>query len=154
MKKWRDGDGKAMPAHVQGGWTLAELMICLALMGVLAALAIPSFQQQQRQARRQDGQASLIQIQLDQARWRSTHASHADTLTALGWTSDQSAQGHYAIALTQATAEGYTVQAVGRGSQANDRACSPLRLRWVGTASPVFSAGEHTDSDPAGCWKK
>ena len=153
MKKRRIGNGRIKSAPCQG-WTLTELMICLALMGVLATLAIPSFQQQQRQARRHDGQASLMQIQLDQARWRSTHESHADSLTDLGWPSDQSAQGHYQISLAQASAEGYVVQAVGQGAQANDRACNPLRLRWVGTASPVFSAGEHLDSDPTGCWKK
>jgi type IV pilus assembly protein PilE len=37
------------------GWTLAELLISLALMSVLAALALPAYQQQQRQARRTDG---------------------------------------------------------------------------------------------------
>lgn len=153
MKKQRLTNGRSRSSHWQG-FTLVEMMICLAMMGILAALAIPSFQQQQRQARRHDGQASLLQIQLEQARWRSTHESHADSLIALGWTDNQSRQGHYEISLTEATAEGYTAQAVGQASQANDRPCSPMRLRWVGAASPIFSAGEHMDSDPAGCWKK
>ena len=37
---------------VTRGWTLAELMIALAVMSVLATLALPSYLQQQRTARR------------------------------------------------------------------------------------------------------
>jgi type IV pilus assembly protein PilE len=136
------------------GWTLVELMISLALMSVLAALALPTYQQQQRQARRGDGQAALVQLQMDQARWRSAHDSHADTLSALGWASDRSPQGHYQITLTEANAEGYTALAVALGSQTADHECSPLRLTWQGSATALFSAGEHTDSDPARCWRR
>ena len=136
------------------GWTLTELLVSLALMSVLAALALPAYQQQQRQTRRTDGQSALLQLQMDQARWRSHHDSHADTLGALGWRSDQSPQGHYQITLTDATAQGYTAQAVAQGGQAADAQCNPLRLRWHDTATAVFSAGPYTDSDPARCWQR
>lgn len=136
------------------GWTLAELLISLALMSVLAALALPAYQQQQRQARRTDGQAALLQLQMEQARWRGTHESYADSLTALGWASDRSPLGHYQITLSDATADGYSAQAVGLVGQAADRDCSPLRLSWQGTATAIFGAGEHPDSDPARCWRR
>jgi len=136
------------------GWTLSELLISLALMSVLAALALPVYQQQQRQARRGDGQAALVQLQMDQARWRSTNDSHTTILSALGWTSDRSAQGHYQISITEATADSYTVEAVALGGQAADRDCNPLRLSWQGSATTVFSAGPETDSDPARCWRR
>ncbi|PUE10940.1 prepilin-type cleavage/methylation domain-containing protein [Limnohabitans sp. T6-5] len=136
------------------GWTLTELLISLALMSVLAALALPTYQQQQRQTRRSDGQAALIQLQMDQARWRSTHDSHADALSALGWASDHSPQGHYQISITEATPDGYTLEASALSGQAADRDCNPLRLRWQGAATAVFSASEHLDSDPARCWRR
>ena len=50
------------------GWTLTEMLVCLALLGILAALALPAYQEQQRLARRSDGQAALLQLQTDQAR--------------------------------------------------------------------------------------
>jgi type IV pilus assembly protein PilE len=136
------------------GWTLAELLISLALMSVLAAVALPTYQQQQRQARRADGQVALMQLQMDQARWRNTNGGYAASVSELGWAKNVSPQGHYQISVTEATADGYTAQATGLGSQAADRECASLRLRWQGTATTVFSAGEHPDSDPASCWRR
>jgi type IV pilus assembly protein PilE len=136
------------------GWTLAELMIALALMSVLATLAMPSYLQQQRTARRSDGQAALVQVQVDQARWRSSHDQHADTLLALGWPSDRSGQGHYQITLVEVDGAGYTALATATGGQAQDHNCTPLRLTWSGSANVVLSAGDHLDSDPHRCWRR
>jgi type IV pilus assembly protein PilE len=136
------------------GWTLAELLLSLALMGVLAAVALPTYQQQQRQARRGDGQAALLQLQVDQVRWRNTNGTYATSLSELGWARGLSPQGHYQITLTEASTDGYTAEATGLGSQAADRECARLRLRWQGPATAVFSAGAHPDSDPAACWRR
>lgn len=136
------------------GWTLAELLIGLALLSVLAALALPTYQQQQRQARRIDGQAALLQLQTDQARWRSTHDSHAESLAELGWASDRSPQGHYQISLGEATADGFSALATGLGGQAADRDCNPLRLTWQGSATVLLGAGPQANSDPARCWRR
>jgi type IV pilus assembly protein PilE len=140
--------------HCNQGWTLVELMITLAVMGTLAALVLPAYQQQQRQARRSDGQAALLQLQIDQARWRSTHDSHADNLSDLGWPSDRSPLGYYQITLSDGNADSYSAQATALSSQAADRNCSPLHLRWEGQATAVLGAGEHLDHDPNRCWRR
>jgi type IV pilus assembly protein PilE len=148
------GHGKREPEAKQQGWTLAEMLITLGLMSVLAALALPTYHHQQRQARRSDGQAALLQLQVDQARWRSHHDRYTDSLSDLGWPTDKSPQGHYQITLTEASAETYTAQATALGGQAADRECSPLHLSWQGRATAVWGAGEHANSDPARCWRR
>ena len=90
---------RGAPSTHSQGWTLTELLISLAVMGTLAALALPAYLQQQRQARRSDAQVALQQLQIDQARWRAQHDAYTDSLTALGWGSDQSPRGQYRICL-------------------------------------------------------
>ena len=143
----------ALPARTPG-WTLTELLVALALMGSLAALALPAYLQQLRQARRSDAQVALQQLQMDQTRWRGMHDSYADSLPALGWASDLSPGGHYRIRIAQASAEGYTLEALAFGAQATDRDCSPLRLVWQGSGSTTLSAGDQTDGDPRRCWRQ
>lgn len=136
------------------GWTLTELLISLAIMGTLAALALPAYLQQQRQARRSDAQVALQQLQIDQARWRGEHDSYTDSLGALGWTSESSPREQYRISISQADAQGYTLEAWPLGPQAADRDCSPMRLSWRGSGTVTFSAGQHPDSDPDRCWRQ
>lgn len=145
-----------LPCRVRAaaGWTLSELLISLALMAVLAAVALPAYTTQQRQARRSDAQSALQQLQLEQARWRGTHASHASDLASLGWASARSSAGHYQIAIEESTADGYTLSATPVGAQAQDSACSPMRLQLQHTASVVLSSGADRSADPGRCWRQ
>lgn len=110
----------AHAAARSSGWSLSELLVSLALMAVLAGVALPTFQAQQRQARRSDAQSALQQLQLAQARWRGAQGSHATDLAQLGWASDVSPGGHYRLAIEDAHSEGYSLIATPIGGQACD----------------------------------
>lgn len=145
---------KAVARPRPKGWTLSELLISLALMAVLAAVALPAYTTQQRQARRTDAQSALQQLQLAQARWRGTHDSHASDLASLGWTSDRSPAGHYQIAIDDASADGYVLTATPLDTQAKDSTCQPMRLQLLHTASVILSSGSDLTADPGRCWRQ
>jgi type IV pilus assembly protein PilE len=146
-----------------GGFTLIELMIIVAVIGLLAAVALPSFLDSVRKGRRAEGIAALTQVQQAQERWRANSGSYADndklTVAAaegglgLGATTSS---GYYAIAISDATASGYTVTATAQSgtSQASDSKCQKLVMRMAGGNFIYGSvdAGD-TDSTATGrCW--
>ncbi|MDX1367464.1 type IV pilin protein [Pseudomonas sp.] len=66
----------------QRGFTLIELMIAVAIIGLLAAIAYPNYQQYMLKSGRSDGHAKLTQIMQTQERFFSQNQSYTDNLGA------------------------------------------------------------------------
>ena len=120
------------------GFTLIELMIAIAVIGVLAGAALPSFEAQLHKARRIDALVALVQTQAAQERHRSNGGSYG-TLAAIG-AAPSSPAGHYALQTAASDADGYEVLATATGSQARDAACRHLKLSVSG-ANLVYRSG-------------
>lgn len=107
------------------GFTLIEVMVTLAIVGILAAVAYPSYANAVRKARREDAMAALLELQLAQEKWRANNPSYTTSLTNLGYSvaSDgTSHDGFYTINVTAASATTFRATAAPKSgtAQASD----------------------------------
>jgi type IV pilus assembly protein PilE len=86
------------------GLTLIELMVVLAIISVLAALALPAFQQSVITAKRAQAQAALLQLMQQQERYFTQHNTYlafssgsADAGQFKPWSGDTAAHSAYEI---------------------------------------------------------
>ena len=130
------------------GFTLIEMMIAVVVIAILAAIALPAYQDYVRKARRSDAMDALLLIQNLQERYRANNPTYG-TLAQIG-AETTSLENFYNIAVVGTpNAVAYQVTATGVGDQANDAvgatSCSPMTI----TVSAANPRGAKT---PAVCW--
>ena len=64
-------------ASARAGFTLIELMITVAIVGILAAIAYPSYQDSVRKGKRAEGRTALIDFLQQQERFLTQTGSYA-----------------------------------------------------------------------------
>lgn len=69
------------------GFTLIELMIVVVIIGILAMIAYPSYQESLTKTRRTDGQSHLMSIINAQERFYTENNTYTTDLTDLGYAS-------------------------------------------------------------------
>lgn len=138
------------------GFTLIELMIVVAIIGIIAAIAWPSYQESVRQARRADAQTALMELAHFMDRdytknGRYLTAADVDAANALlpfAEAPKEGASKTYDLNfLALPTANTYTLRAVPKGTMATD-VCGTLTLTNTGAKG---QAGEQT---LAKCWRR
>jgi len=153
----------------QRGFTLIELLIALVVVGILVAVALPSFMDSIRKGRRSEAVAALSAVQQAQERWRSSNGSYANNTQLTLPVTPASAgdpvglglqavtpSGYYGIVISSASSTGYTATATAvAGSQASDGGCQVLAVEMNG-GNIRYGSGASTATFPDAnrCWVK
>jgi type IV pilus assembly protein PilE len=130
----------------QRGFTLIELMVVVVIIGILAAIAYPSYQEQVRKTRRADGKATLMDTAQQLERCYTRYASYINGACGVVLPVD-SPEGYYSISAGNLTAAAFTLDAMPQGDQANDTKCGALRLTNTG-----LQGSQGADGDANDCW--
>lgn len=144
-----------MPRRMSScGFTLLELMITVGIVGVLASIALPSWNHVLHKARRTEAREGLLAIQHAQERYYLNHLRYAADLpggAGLGLP-DTSASGDYRFRVETSTdGQQYSASATAlpQGRQHNDDLCQRFRVDELGRREAHDAAGRLTATR---CW--
>lgn len=117
------------------GFTLLELMIVVAVAGILFAVAMPAYQDFVRKGRRAEAREALLRIMQAQERWRSNNVSYSANLVDDLRQTATSADGNYALSISEVSGTGYTATATAQAKQAGDSSCASITVTVAGTST-------------------
>ena len=131
----------------QHGFTLIELMVVVAIIGILSAIAYPSYLQYVIRANRADAQAFMLENVQFMERYFTTNGTYVYGGVLPRDQSPESGTAKYLITLTPAaTATGFTIQAAPAAGYA-DPQCDTMTIDQTG-ATTESGTGALAD-----CWK-
>jgi len=144
-----------MKQQQKNGFTLIELMVTVAIVGILAGMAYPSYQDSVMKSRRADAKGALLGF----ANAMERHFTETNSYLGAGTTAGNTGAPtifsttspidggtpYYNLTINAATASTYTLNAAPTGAQTNDK-CGTLSLTQTGVRG-ISTALSVTD-----CW--
>jgi type IV pilus assembly protein PilE len=127
-----------MKSGRQNGFTLIELMITVAVIGILAAIAYPSYTQYVIRGHRAAAQSEMMDIANRQQQFFLANRSYAGTLAAMSYTFPAEVGKRYEEptmdANNAATPPNFTITFTPKGAQLSD---GVLTLNSEGVKTPA-----------------
>ena len=115
------------------GFSLLELLVAIAIIGILAGIAYPAYQQYVLKSNRSEAIQALTSAAASLER-QFTDTNSYTGLAIPGTTSG----GHFTVS-TQVTATSYTLTAQATGSQTKDTRCATFSINQAGVKTATSS---------------
>ncbi|HRN61216.1 MAG TPA: type IV pilin protein [Luteimonas sp.] len=122
------------------GFSLIEVMVVVAIIGIIASIALPSYNEHVRKTRRAAGTACALVVAQQMERFYTANLTYVGAAANTATCRD-SATDFYNVTVGSLGAKTYTVTAAPIGAQSGD-SCGSLTVNQAGTQSPTT----------AGCW--
>jgi len=130
--------------HATRGFTLIEIMVVIAIVGILFGIALSSYQSNVLKTRRYAAQSCLMEYSQYMERHYTTNTSNPMQYTGASLPSAACATSlgaTYTISLSLLSSQAYTLQAAALGAQTGDAGCTAMTLQQNGAKVPA-----------TGCW--
>ncbi|CAN5785042.1 type IV pilin protein [soil metagenome] len=142
------------------GFSLIEVLTVVTVIGILTALALPSFQEYVRRGHRAEARAGLLQAAQWMERVATANGVYPATTTRNGAditplpVSLTTVPGkRYAVSLKTSTDSAYTLIAVPSGAQSDDK-CGTFTLDQSSVRGVVLAAASGSADLIADCWNR
>lgn len=141
----------------QNGFTLIELMITVAVVGILASIAYPSYAEYIRRGHRNEAKAGLQQAALWMERAATANGiypitSDSTQKTAMDKMLGQYSSAYYTLSFSSSDTSSFVLQAIPQGGQASDK-CKTLTFNQAGLMG-ANGKTQGTSGYDADCWGK
>jgi type IV pilus assembly protein PilE len=128
------------------GFSLIELMIAVAIIGILAMIALPSYESYVQRTRRADAKTELSSLAQRLERCFSQFGTYlTGTGCSVGNGPFTTPEGYYSIAISNRTQTTYTLTATRQGAQTKDSKCGNFTLNHLGVRGATGTLG-------SACW--
>lgn len=129
------------------GFTLIELMIVVAIIGILASIAYPAYQDYILRAKRSDAMNSLAAVRIAQEKFRANNTEFASSFDDLAGISSNSQDGYYTLNIVSQSSVSYVISA---DSIHSDSQCETFAVDRNGPIV-LFDGTSYASLD---CWER
>lgn len=125
------------------GFTLIELMITVAVVAILAAVAVPTYQDQVRKSRRAQAKADLVEYSQMAERFHTVQNTYQGFALPSTRSPREGATAWYTMGIQQAAGT-FTITATPQGAQTKDK-CGTMSINQASVKTPA-------EATVSGCW--
>lgn len=131
----------------RNGFTLIEILITVAIIGILATIAYPAYQSEVQRTKRSDAKVDLVDTAQRLERCFTQYGAYNNAGCSV--TNHDTENGDYKVTITNLTATTYTLTATAASAtQKKDTDCVVLTLDHTGLQGSKNAGGTATSD----CW--